>query len=135
MRFNRVKSNSTSFVHEHLFDFVVFPSLHFASTMDFSISAPNVRAGFTKYRRKFFVDKKDCIHKIWVLCQCCIYLWFQKILSSRKLILVLLGWTQFKNLFFLNIGRYFCLLLYHVTFIGVICTMCRESSKEILIFY
>lgn len=107
MRFNRVKSNSTSFVHEHLFDFVVFPSLHFASTMDFSISAPNVRAGFTKYRRKFFVDKKDCIHKIWVLCQCCIYLWFQKILSSRKLILVLLGWTQFKKLFFLNIGPYF----------------------------
>lgn len=28
-------------------------------------------------------------------------------LSSRKLILVLLGWTQFKKLFFLNIGPYF----------------------------
>lgn len=30
-----------------------------------------------------------------------------KMLSSRKLILVLLGWTQFKKLFFLNIGPYF----------------------------
>lgn len=39
-------------------------------------------------------------------------------LSSRKLILVLLGWTQFKKLFFLNIGPYFSAFIpcnmYHV---------------------